>query len=367
MISVISMAGDSSSVVALCKSCAKNVVVNSNKCVKCMRCEALFHLSCAQRIKGVVNVDAGRNLVQCCRVDEDQAMAAIRSDGGDNDGDSSGDGALVTMELEVKYLKTLVDEKDRRIDELMKINSLLEDKIELMNTVENLTGLKKLCAGQMKEPLITSEHDTQKMLVDKNINGNNCDKKVNKEVGKQKGIPKKDNMTQYISQQRRMMNDVLNVNSDISDRENGPRDEISHNSFGGHRGRERNPIIWGSSVSDSATSSKTSPSDTFAAIARRTWIYVGRVQHGAGPEQIHGHLSKRFPNEKFVVEALPVRQDSVSVSFRVGADLRLQDQLLQPALWPKDVAVRKFNFFRRNRTEMQGRLQKGSENDSHPK
>lgn len=111
-----------------------------------------------------------------------------------------------------------------------------------------------------------------------------------------------------------------------------------------------NSIIWGSGENNQLKPNESAASVTFAAVTRKAWFYVGRIRHGTKPEQLRDYLKAKFPEQDFIVEALPTRENAGSVSFKVGADLSLVDQLNQASMWPKDVAVKKFRFFRRKVT-----------------
>lgn len=89
-------------------------------------------------------------------------------------------------------------------------------------------------------------------------------------------------------------------------------------------------------------------SDDFAGVARRAWIYVGRVRSGTEPESVESYLSGKCPGIKFQIETL--RSDERDCSFKVGFDFDRLGVVTDAAVWPKDVIVRRFNvkrgFFR---------------------
>lgn len=87
----------------------------------------------------------------------------------------------------------------------------------------------------------------------------------------------------------------------------------------------------------------------FSAAARRAWIYLGRVDHNTRAEQISKYLQNKFPLHNFQVEELPKRAEATSVSFKIGADVTLMDELYNAQLWPAGVLVKKFVFLRRHR------------------
>lgn len=72
---------------------------------------------------------------------------------------------------------------------------------------------------------------------------------------------------------------------------------------------------------------------------------MGRVSRNVEKDQIESHLKNHFPNENFIIEKLPSRDDSRSSSFRVGANMALVENLYSPENWPIGVVVRRFRFF----------------------
>lgn len=107
-------------------------------------------------------------------------------------------------------------------------------------------------------------------------------------------------------------------------------------------GRKQSDIIVGEGQSTGASAKSTG----FSGALRRAWLYVGRAHKNTTEQHVTQHLKMNFPNKDFTVEALPVSETANSVSFKVGADISLLDQLSQPEVWPKDVVVRRFKFFR---------------------
>ncbi|KAJ3655462.1 hypothetical protein Zmor_004561 [Zophobas morio] len=107
----------------------------------------------------------------------------------------------------------------------------------------------------------------------------------------------------------------------------------------------RQTIVRGCHDSENQTSSFSA-----AARRRRAWIYVGRTHTNTTPEDIEKYLQERFSNHNFIVEPLPRREDATSAAFKVGADFLLLDQIYKEENWPRNVIVKKFEFFRHKRT-----------------
>ena len=84
--------------------------------------------------------------------------------------------------------------------------------------------------------------------------------------------------------------------------------------------------------------------DTFSGAVKRLWLHVGKVTIGTQTTQIEKYLKKKFPNNTFTVEGLPQHPEARTISFKVGADLSLLEDLYNEAVWPKGVMVQQFLF-----------------------
>lgn len=88
----------------------------------------------------------------------------------------------------------------------------------------------------------------------------------------------------------------------------------------------------------------------FSSIQQKVWIHIGKIKPDTSEEEIKTHLNEIFPGRSFVVEALPVRSNARSMSFRVGGDMDLKDSLYDAKNWPIGVTIRRFKFFRDHNT-----------------
>ncbi|KAJ3660667.1 hypothetical protein Zmor_005106 [Zophobas morio] len=96
-------------------------------------------------------------------------------------------------------------------------------------------------------------------------------------------------------------------------------------------------------VHGTATSDETA---TFGAAVKRAWLYVGKVRLDTTIEQVNTYLKAKYPGHEFKIELLSKREEATSISFKVGADSDLMDQLYQSENWPKGIIVKKLIFFR---------------------
>lgn len=92
----------------------------------------------------------------------------------------------------------------------------------------------------------------------------------------------------------------------------------------------------------------------FAAIARRIWVHVGRVQPGTKSDSIKQYLKRKCPHNEFTVEAVNEDPDK-NTSFKVGCDLNLKDKIYSADFWPAEVAIQRFRFFRNRKQDPTGK------------
>lgn len=94
----------------------------------------------------------------------------------------------------------------------------------------------------------------------------------------------------------------------------------------------------------------TSVDNSFAAVVKRAYIYIGNVNPNVNKENIVSYLKDKCASSEndFDIEDLPVRNGARSKSFKLTTDFKLLDSLNNPELWPEGVVVKRF-FRRRQR------------------
>lgn len=97
----------------------------------------------------------------------------------------------------------------------------------------------------------------------------------------------------------------------------------------------------------------TESSADFAGANSRCWLYISRVSTAATEDSLRNFLNGKLPNHTF--ECTKLSTFNNSTSFKVGADISLHDALTKPEFWPKNINVRRFNFFRGPRNIQPGR------------
>lgn len=85
-----------------------------------------------------------------------------------------------------------------------------------------------------------------------------------------------------------------------------------------------------------------SKQDSFAAVARRAQLYIGNVNPNASEDSITQYIKARIPNNEFVLDRLPKRDEAMSKAYKLTTDFEILDILNKPDFWPQGVIVKRF-------------------------
>ncbi|CAH0553694.1 unnamed protein product [Brassicogethes aeneus] len=83
---------------------------------------------------------------------------------------------------------------------------------------------------------------------------------------------------------------------------------------------------------------------SFASATRKAWLCISKIKVGTKCEDIETHLKSKFPNNDFTIEELPRRKEAASMSFKLGADTNLLNELNKPETWPNGIYIKRFYF-----------------------
>lgn len=88
---------------------------------------------------------------------------------------------------------------------------------------------------------------------------------------------------------------------------------------------------------------------TLLAADRFAWLYVGRCRSETTGHDITEYVRQKMPSERFIVNEIEKHENNKNVnkSFKVGAEFLLLSELMKPEFWPKNLVVRKYQFFRK--------------------
>lgn len=234
--------------------------------VKCATCNKMYHNSCATRVVGLEIT--GRGIVECCK----KTSAILNSQDQSLPTETYGEG-----QVEIFYLKQVLDEKNTVINELRNIIKYQEQVIQLLT--------------EKKDD--KNQSDVNKnLLIEKNAdkrNGSSQDTKYSKQV--QKKVQQETNYntngnTSLLEKvQTNIMQDIINLTNDIpstSDSLNLPNKSLhkSSNEDGftdvAYR-RKRTAQKSNIPTTKFASGQIEGKSEKIVGAVRRKYIYVGRI------------------------------------------------------------------------------------------
>ncbi|KAK9872810.1 hypothetical protein WA026_019594 [Henosepilachna vigintioctopunctata] len=362
--------GDGGAVNRLCKYCRKSVVVSNPKNAKCVNCESLLHPSCALRMKTLIIVDEQENLVKCCEKETPNKSEIIC--------DFS---TMEVLKVEISYLKMLLEEKNSRINELIKINELLEYKITQKTFENSSAGNSNISDKKNKIQHV----ETKKSYTDVVKQTKEGSSYRNEHVG----TTKFKNTEELINEQKRIMNEVINLEIDRPD----ASQEGTVNSWNVKEGRNKhrrnineelriynnpkeNRTNETSNTQDGfsettrknrkqlpKTKTKTnqyetrgcasvSTGDSFRAKPSKMWLYVGRAMTSVTESIVKDFIVSKCKITE--VEDVDVKKLSLlgnSSAFQVGIAPAYFEEINRAEFWPQGIIIRRFHFdFKKNNT-----------------
>lgn len=82
--------------------------------------------------------------------------------------------------------------------------------------------------------------------------------------------------------------------------------------------------------------------DTFAAVARRAFLYLGNVNPNAEKKAVEDYIKDKCPKIDLVLEDLPKRDHALSRAYKLTVDYTWLDTLNKPDFWPDNIIVKRF-------------------------
>lgn len=330
------MAGsDGSSVSRLCNYCGKNVDPLGSKCLKCVKCEKLYHTSCSQRVKTIREVNLQLSQIICC------ADATVQ----DVDKVSDG-GSVECYRIENTYLKAILQEKEARIRELMKLNEVLENHIKLINVLNNQNN-----TGKQQQKI---QENYQRPTTYATKTNQLCDKKADskKEGGDSSELKKESrnvnnsNWQPYVNKQREVMDHVINLTTDqVMERES----TVDSDGFQLAKTRKRSfnhaQKIKMKNRNETRGTAETGSEEGFKAKPSKMWFYIGRAAETVSENMVCEYIKKKCSitnNEQIIVKKLNLVGNTNA--FQVGIAHKYYELLNTSEFWPEGIIVRRFRF-----------------------
>ncbi|KAK9880141.1 hypothetical protein WA026_008656 [Henosepilachna vigintioctopunctata] len=189
------------------------------------------------------------------------------------------------LKIQVAYLKMLFEEKNARINELIKINQLLEDKIAY-EVEENFKSKNSF-----------------------NLKDNN-DKKIARTVAAKNDTPEYHDSC--------IMKNKLEIRRTLTNWMKNP---------------------------DTEGSATVASTDSFRAKPSKRWLYVGRAMKTVTESIVEDYIIKKCNiTEKDEVEIFKSALLGKSEAFQVGIDPTHLSKISCAEFWPKGIIIRRFHF-----------------------
>lgn len=316
----------------LCKYCSKGVDLKGSKFLKCRDCESIFHYSCSQRVKSIKVVDPQNYLIVCCEVkDADNKKAMTNSAAKEVD----------IYRMEISYLKTVLSEKDARISELIKINSLLEEKLKFINIVNKFDEMQKKISN------VDSSISSYAEVVHKKLSDQS-----KKKTDKNSEQAKISATEEIVNKQLSVMGNIISLNNDpienskvqeefqVVNRRKREKQQLTRNNI---NSTERKPIY--KKYAHTKGTALPDPDDMFKARPSKMWLYVGKAAETVEETHVAEYIKKKCSiseDDQLVVRKLSLL--GRSRAFQVGIDPKYYDVLSNGDFWPNGVIIRRFNF-----------------------
>lgn len=334
---------DGSAVAKLCKYCKGGVDSSNPKNWKCVKCNSLFHKACALRVKSLRIVSDQESLVNCC---EGEVAAKL-----DVAGDS---GTIEAYKIEVMYLRMLLQEKDARINELCKLNQLLEEKVSIKSKQMD----ERICAGSSErnkdgDSSCLGRAYSNSVLEIKHSSMN--DKLIDPTDTSQviRGGHEK-----LVNKQKDVMNEIIGLVNDSADAEevnilgeSGDFVKVTHrkkNRAGKSevKSTDRSKMFTHRRERPSTRgSAQVSAEDSFKARPSKMWLYVGRAMPTVTGTVVEEYMVRKCGiTDKNEVEVKELPFVGKSRAFQVGIDPGYFEKVNCGEFWPKGIIIRKFYF-----------------------
>ncbi|KAK9872850.1 hypothetical protein WA026_019639 [Henosepilachna vigintioctopunctata] len=324
--------GDGRTVNKLCKYCRKSVVVSNPKNTQCVNCESLLHPSYARRVKALIKVNEQKNLVKSCEKgipDKSEIICDFPT--------------MEVLKVETSCLKMLLEEKNFRINELIKIIELFEYNIAQKTFGNSITDLVKQAkdgSNSINEHVVTTKFKNAKELINeqKRILNEVINLEIDRPDVSQEGTDKSWNVRGGRYKQRRNMNEELRIYNNRKesrmDETSNIQDGFSENTL---RNKKRSPkTITKANQYETRGSDTVSAEDSFRAEPSKMRLYVGSAM-----TSFTGPIVKDFMVSKCIITEVILGNFSAS---QVGIDPAYFEAIYQAEFWPQGSIVSGFHF-----------------------
>lgn len=339
--------GSDSSVVAKNGSKMKCCPTRGCSVYVCTRCFAVYHRSCSKKFSNLKIIDPIKCTAICCG-EADLKIPQASAGGGEVDM-----AMYRERELEVKYLRMLLEEVQDKNRVLQMNNDLLLEKL-------GRTGQQKIGGNNRDKSRDVSGSNTdvrQSILVNRQeqhsttVEGgavkrgpgliqSATDPRCGSDLSSKGTVPG-DHSEKYRPKQRHY-SAVAAVDNQVAGRSTGDMPTESDNDGyqiveNRRNSRYRKKLGTGGSAPDHAGG--------FAGGDRRVWLYLYRVKRSATEEVVAQYIKNKpgYERDKITVRELPTDENRLKC-FVVIAPIEKKDEMYNSSFWPNFVGIKRFDF-----------------------
>lgn len=313
---------------ATCSACSVPV----KKYVQCIVCNNAYHANCVIKMRGVF-VDSNKEL-HCC-----DSLTSI-SESGIMEVREDIPGVDEALHVEIKYLKTIVENKDQIIKELLDKIIVLKKYNDLADSLHKVTPSGRTNYKQNSDDGVnkaTPSGNNQQRIPDKAM-----EKRDNVESKKQSRKTTASSKTKILTADVNMVNvPAVSVLRGVSADEVEVLDEtvVKPNHDDGkwstiERRGNRKAVIG--TMKGGAAGQQSS----LIAVQKKCHLFVSRLRPGTEAEEVNSFLRPNFGGVS--CEPLKSKYPESYASFRVTVDSDKLQEIMDPSQWPIGTLVTRF-------------------------
>ncbi|CAH0561726.1 unnamed protein product [Brassicogethes aeneus] len=279
-----------------------------------------MHPGCTKYFRNIKKID--ENTILCCeKLDE-------KSDNVIDDLDSSSESVTTVIDnnVEVAYLKKLLDEKDNAIGYLKDNIAALNEQIKVLNLLVNL-----------RNPMTSQIHEPKQ------------EKALQKSTSQSTHVP-----STYIDVTTRNKNTKTKisnknkVNNESTKNESKQTNKISKEQVKNAINQAFESSNMGKTIEQVNRSKSTiygTKNVEEIAVEKKAWLFISRFKTSFSTVDMENYLKAIQPNGSHIVKQLT--NQGYYNSFKVGIDLKYKEDFLKDEVWPVGIIISNFTFKRK--------------------
>ncbi|XP_031358058.1 uncharacterized protein LOC116181770 [Photinus pyralis] len=330
---IVAMAGETddndSAVNKLCKRCNKIPQIY----VKCVKCDTVYHPGCAKQLKTVKFINDKQ--INCCttgtQIDASEATKCESSP------------QVNSLQLEISYLKDLLNEKNNVIDNQKIAIHALEGQISLLNKiyrVESLGHVYDIPATSKSNATSKTNKQPTNPKTETRQSKRNIDAKNGEELHSEK---KGDTIAQRSGSPKKAKQSTSNAGTSYAA-------TVSNGTKISNEGEEVTPSQNWSVVRPKRSTrqvivgnkSNTELTGSIKAVEKRVYAHVYKLDPETTEDMVRNYLRTEFP--EVICEKLSSKHPEYYSSFKVTVLEKHLSKIMDPATWPVGTCVNRIFY-----------------------